>query len=104
MDVRETTLDVAGQEIMTADKVTLRLNVVVAARLSDVRLATSVADDCRQALYREAQLVVRAVVGSRELDQLLADKDAVAAELEERLRRRCRDAGLGSADRSASAT
>ena len=88
VDVRETTLDVSGQEIMTADKVTLRLNVVVAARLSDVRLATSVADDSRQALYREAQLVVRAVVGSRELDQLLTDKDAVAAELEERLRRR----------------
>jgi regulator of protease activity HflC (stomatin/prohibitin superfamily) len=88
VDVRETTLDVAGQEIMTADKVTLRLNVVLVARLTDVRLAASVADDAKQALYREAQLAVRAVVGGRELDQLLADKDAVAAELEERVRRR----------------
>ena len=49
----------AGQEIMTADKVTLRLNVVVVARLIDVQLAASVADDCRQALYREAQLAER---------------------------------------------
>ncbi|OAI52181.1 peptidase [Planctomycetaceae bacterium SCGC AG-212-F19] len=93
VDVRETTLDVAGQEIMTADKVTLRLNVVVVARLTDVRLAASVADDAKQALYREAQLAVRAVVGGRELDQLLADKDAVATELEERVRRRA--GGLG---------
>ncbi len=88
VDVRETTLDVAGQEIMTADKVTLRLNVVVVARLSDVRLAASVADDAKMSLYREAQLAVRAAVGGRELDQLLADKDAVALELEERVRRR----------------
>lgn len=88
VDVRETTLDVAGQEIMTADKVTLRLNVLLIARLTDVRLAASVADDAKQALYREAQLAVRAVVGGRELDQLLADKDTVASELEERVRKR----------------
>jgi regulator of protease activity HflC (stomatin/prohibitin superfamily) len=93
VDVRETTLDVAGQEIMTADKVTLRLNVVVVARLTDVRLSASVADDAKQSLYREAQLAVRAVVGGRELDQLLADKDAVATELEERLRRRASSLG-----------
>jgi regulator of protease activity HflC (stomatin/prohibitin superfamily) len=93
VDVRETTLDVAGQEIMTADKVTLRLNVVVVARLADARLAASVADDARQALYREAQLAVRTVVGGRELDQLLADKDAVANELTDRVRPRA--AALG---------
>lgn len=93
VDVRETTLDVAGQEIMTADKVTLRLNVVVVARLADVRLAASVADDSRQSLYREAQLAIRAVVGGRELDQLLADKDAVATELTERVRPRAATLG-----------
>jgi regulator of protease activity HflC (stomatin/prohibitin superfamily) len=88
VDVRETTLDVAGQEIMTADKVTLRLNVVLVARLIDPRLAASVSDDARQALYREAQLAVRAVVGGRELDQLLADKDEVVNELQDRIKKR----------------
>ncbi len=48
---------------------------------------------CKQALYREAQLAVRAAVGGRELDQLLADKDAVATELEERVRRRAGSLG-----------
>jgi regulator of protease activity HflC (stomatin/prohibitin superfamily) len=93
LDVRETTLDIAGQEIMSADKVTLRLNALVVARLTDVRRAVNVADDARMALYREAQLVIRAVVGGRELDALLADKDAVASELKERLRERA--AALG---------
>src|SRR5204862_5561403 len=88
VDTRELILDVAGQEIMTADKVTLRLNALVTYRVVDARLSLGVADDARQALYRETQLVLRALVGARELDAFLADKDGVAAELEQGLRRR----------------
>ncbi|RMH17356.1 MAG: slipin family protein [Acidobacteria bacterium] len=94
VDLREQMLDVAGQEIMTADKVTLRLNAVVVYRVADAAKAVTRVEDYHQALYREAQLVLRAVVGSRELDVLLAEKDAVTAELEELLRRRAAPLGL----------
>jgi regulator of protease activity HflC (stomatin/prohibitin superfamily) len=67
VDLRESMLDVAGQEIMTADKVTLRLNAVITYRVADAKMAVSVTDDVRQALYREAQLALRAAVGTREL-------------------------------------
>src|SRR5207244_10086273 len=88
VDTRELILDVTGQEIMTADKVTLRLNALVTYRVVDAKLALSVVDDARQALYRETQLALRAQVGARELDGFLADKDGVAGELEQGLRRR----------------
>lgn len=94
VDQREATLDVAGQEIMTADKVTLRLNAVVTYRVADARRAVCAADDARQALYREAQLALRAVLGARELDALLADKDVVAREVEGLLTRRAGELGL----------
>jgi len=94
LDLRETMLDVAGQEIMTADKVTLRTNTVVTYRVADARVAVTAADDVRQALYREAQLALRAILGARELDQFLADKDAVGKELEESVRRRVGALGL----------
>jgi regulator of protease activity HflC (stomatin/prohibitin superfamily) len=94
VDLREQILDVAGQEIMTADKVTLRLNALVTYRVVDARLAVSVVDDARQALYRETQLVLRALVGARELDGFLADKDGVVQELEQGLRRRLTALGL----------
>jgi regulator of protease activity HflC (stomatin/prohibitin superfamily) len=87
-------LDVGGQEIMTADKVTLRLTAVVTFRVSDPRLSVSISEDVRTALYREVQLVLRAVVGTRELDALLTGKDAVAAELEQLVRRRATGLGL----------
>jgi len=94
VDLRETMLDIGGQEIMTADKVTLRLNAVATYRVADAHKALSAADDARQALYREAQLALRAVVGARELDQFLADKDAVAKELETIVRQRVAALGL----------
>ena len=88
VDQRETMIDVSGQEIMTADKVTLRLNAVVTYKIVDARKAVSQTDDVRQALYRETQLVLRGVIGVRELDVFLTDKDAVAKDIEENVRRR----------------
>ncbi|HWE38972.1 MAG TPA: slipin family protein [Isosphaeraceae bacterium] len=94
VDLREASLDVGGQEIMTADRVTLRLNVVVTYRVVDARRAVCASEDARQGLYREAQLALRAVVGGRTLDALLADKEALAAELVDLLRGRAAELGL----------
>ncbi len=94
LDLRETNLDVSGQEIMTADKVTLRMNAVVVYRIADAHRAVTVSDDVRQALYRETQLALRAVVGARDLDAFLTDKDAVAAEMEQIVRRRAGALGI----------
>jgi regulator of protease activity HflC (stomatin/prohibitin superfamily) len=94
VDMRETVLDVGGQEIMTADKVTLRVNALVTHRVNDPRRAVSAADDARQTLYRETQLALRAIIGARELDSFLAGKDEVARELHEAVRARAGELGL----------
>jgi regulator of protease activity HflC (stomatin/prohibitin superfamily) len=94
IDLREQALDVSGQEIMSADKVTLRLNALATYRVADPRKAVCATDDYRQALYREAQLMLRAVIGARELDQLLADKEAVARESAALLAPRAEELGL----------
>lgn len=80
-DLHEATLDVSGQEIITADKVSLRLNAVLTFRVADALQAYELPVDHEKALYRDAQLALRAVVGARDLDALLADKDAVANDL-----------------------
>ena len=94
IDLREQLLDVSGQELMTSDRVTLRLNVSVSWRVVDVVEALSASVDYKQALYREAQLALRAVVGQRTLDKLLEGKDAVATELSSILRERVVAFGL----------
>ena len=94
VDTREAMIDISGQDIMTADKVTLRLNAVATYRVTDARQALTSSDDYRQSLYREAQLALRAVVGTRDLDQFLKDREAVAAEAEELVRVRANELGL----------
>ncbi len=94
VDKREQLADVAGQEIMTADKVTLRVNLLVAFQVVDAVKALTVVNDSSQAVYREAQLALRAAVGARTLDALLADKQAVGGEVAFALGGRVKEFGV----------
>ncbi len=94
LDTREAQVDVSGQEIMTLDKVTLRMNALVTYVVKDARRAVSAASDVRQSLYREVQLALRAVIGGRELDSFLTGKDDVAQELEQQVREQATVLGL----------
>jgi regulator of protease activity HflC (stomatin/prohibitin superfamily) len=87
-ELREQMVDIVGQDIMTSDKVTLRLNAVVTYSVKDPTKAVEGSADYVQAIYRESQLALRAVVGTRTLDSILDEKDAVACELEEIVRPR----------------
>ena len=94
VDLREQVADVAGQEIMTRDKVTLRVNLVVTYRVRDALKALTVVTDHVTALYRDAQLALRAAVGVRTLDALLQDKEAVGTEVREDLAARAATFGV----------
>ena len=94
LDLREAQIDVSGQEIMTLDKVTLRMNALVTYVIKDARRAVSAAFDVRQSLYREVQLGLRAVIGGRELDSFLTGKDEVAQELAQQVRDQATAMGL----------
>ena len=70
-DLRIRQVDVAGQEILTLDKVALRLNFVCTYRVLDpVRLYREQEDPERQ-LYAALQLALREVVGHLRFDELL---------------------------------
>jgi len=94
VDTREATLDVTGQEIMSADKVTLRLNLLVNYQVTDVERSALEVNDYVQALYREAQLALRAAVGTRTLDRLLSDKESVGQEVRQAIATRAEGFGV----------
>jgi len=94
VDRREQTAEVAGQEIMTSDKVTLRVNLVVTYQVSDAAKAVTTVSDYGQSLYREAQLALRAAVGTRPIDALLADKESVGGEVKNALLARAAEFGV----------
>ena len=94
VDARESVLDVSGQEIMTKDKVSLRLNGVVTFKVIDPVTAVSSVDSYEQSLYREIQLALRAAVGTSELDVLLADKAALADQVRDVVSTRAKEYGV----------
>ncbi|CAN5200465.1 slipin family protein [soil metagenome] len=94
LDRREQVLEVPGQEVLTADRVTLRLTAMGTFRVLDAVRAVTATDDAKQALYREVQLAVRVAVGARTLDALLADKEALAKDLIEAVTAKATGFGL----------
>jgi len=94
VDLREQVIDVSGQEIMTADKVTLRLNVLVTFRITDPLRSVTETDNAVQALYRTVQLALREIIGAKDLDALLVSREQLAKELHELTRERAAVLGI----------
>ncbi|MGB0129334.1 MAG: slipin family protein [Rhodocyclaceae bacterium] len=74
VDLRLQALEVAGQEILTRDKVALRVNLSAGYRITDVQLAYAQQAKPVDYLYKELQFGLRAAVGTRTLDELLENK------------------------------
>ncbi|MBL8325090.1 MAG: slipin family protein [Rubrivivax sp.] len=77
VDLRLQALEVSGQEILTRDKVALRLNLSATWRFTDVLRAYRELAKPAEHLYRELQFGLRAAVGTRSLDELLENKSVI---------------------------
>jgi regulator of protease activity HflC (stomatin/prohibitin superfamily) len=75
-DMRRTELAITGQELMTRDKVSLRLSLSVAYAIEDAVLATHHIENVRDAVYTAVQLAARGYVAGVTLDELLEGRDA----------------------------
>lgn len=94
VDLRLQVLDVAGQEILTKDKVSLRVNLTAGYRVTDVLVAYSKQSKPLDYLYKELQFGLRAAVGTRTLDELLEDKHLIDNVVSEHIKRRVAGFGL----------
>jgi regulator of protease activity HflC (stomatin/prohibitin superfamily) len=94
VDLRLLALEIAGQEILTKDKVALRINLAAGVRFLDVITAFAQQAKPLDHVYRELQFGLRAAVGTRTLDELLEDKSAIDRTVAEHVGPRARAAGL----------
>ncbi|MBN3759859.1 slipin family protein [Burkholderia sp. Ac-20365] len=94
VDLRMQALEVSGQEILTRDKVALRLNLAATWRFADVLRAFSYLQKPVEHLYRELQFALRAAVGTRTLDELLEDKQMIDEVVTAQVSARLAEAGV----------
>src|SRR5690242_916342 len=94
VDRRVQAMEVAGQEILTRDKVSLRVNLTALWQVLDAVKARSTLSNFVEFLYKELQFALREAVGGRTLDELLGDKGALDREVGEAVRAKVKEHGL----------
>jgi regulator of protease activity HflC (stomatin/prohibitin superfamily) len=83
VDMRRVQVAIVGQELMTRDKVTLRLSLTVEYAVEDAALAAHAVANVKDAVYLVVQLAARQFVSGATLDELLEGRDAMTRFLEE---------------------
>lgn len=94
VDLRLQTMEIPGQEILTRDKVSLRVNILAEYQVTDAVLARQHVKDVVDHLYRTLQLAVRQTLGKRTLEDLLAEKVDIDPGVAENVRREMAQIGI----------
>ena len=86
VDTRLTQMNITGQEMLTADKVSIRVNFVCNYRITDyVKILTEV-NNFEEQMHVAAQLAIREYVGKYKLDEILENKDKMTEAVFEKLK------------------
>jgi regulator of protease activity HflC (stomatin/prohibitin superfamily) len=82
VSLRVVAMDVAPQDVITKDNVSIKVNAVVYFRVMNADRAIVEVEDFLYATTQLAQTTLRSVLGQVELDQLLAERDAINQQLQ----------------------
>jgi regulator of protease activity HflC (stomatin/prohibitin superfamily) len=94
VDLRLQTVEIPGQEILTRDKVSIRVNVWAEFQVTDAVQAKQSVKDYTEHLYRALQLAVRQTLGRRTLEEILAEKVDIDEQVAAEVRREMQSFGV----------
>jgi regulator of protease activity HflC (stomatin/prohibitin superfamily) len=81
VDVRERDLTIKGQEILTADKVAIRVSIIVQFRVVDPRAALHHVTNYEDRLYSDVQLAARRSLASMNLEEILTNRNRLSEDI-----------------------
>lgn len=81
VDMRERDLTIKGQEILTADKVALRVSILVQFRVVDPKLALHAVEKYEERLYSDVQLAARRSLASTTLEDILTNRNRLSEDI-----------------------
>jgi regulator of protease activity HflC (stomatin/prohibitin superfamily) len=94
VDIRPTPLEVTDQEILTKDRVGIRVTLTAFTRVVDPEKAALAASDVANTVYRLVQFAIREAVATRTLDEILTARDTIDREIRSFVTARARDLGV----------
>jgi regulator of protease activity HflC (stomatin/prohibitin superfamily) len=81
VDMRERDLTIKGQEILTADKVALRVSIIVQFKVVDPKLALHAVEKYEDRLYSDVQLAARRSLASMTLEEILTNRNRLSEDI-----------------------
>jgi len=83
IDVRPKFISVPGQEVLSADSVTLKVSVAARYEVADPDLAVHKIENYTDAFYAVVQLAIREIIGSMKMDEILEQRPRLGQKLME---------------------
>lgn len=81
VDMRSRELIIKGQEILTADKVALRVSIVVQYAVVDPKAAIHAVESYEDRLYSDVQLAARRALARMTLEEILTNRNRLSTEI-----------------------
>ncbi|MFO1110031.1 MAG: slipin family protein [Bradyrhizobium sp.] len=98
LDLRPQAVEITAQEMLTKDRIALRVTLTAFRRIVDPERVVATVPDLDAWLYRLVQFAIREAVAGRTLDEVLSAKAALDAELRDYVRERLADSGVEVAE------
>lgn len=83
VDLRTIVLDVPTQDVISRDNVSVKVNAVIYYRVLDAQRAIIQVEDYHMATSQLAQTTLRSVLGKHELDDMLAERERLNADIQQ---------------------
>jgi len=94
VDLRPQPLEVTAQEILTKDRVGIRVTLTAFTKVVDPETAALKARDVSNTIYRYIQFAIREAVAKRTLDDILAARDTIDQEVRTFVTERAKKLGV----------
>ena len=94
VDIRETSQTVEGQEILTSDKIGVRVTLVAQYKVNNPVAAKHTVENYTVQLYQDLQLTLRENITGRTVEEVLKDREALSTQLHQTVAPRAEKYGI----------
>jgi regulator of protease activity HflC (stomatin/prohibitin superfamily) len=94
VDVRPEFITILGQDVLSADGVTLKVSLAAEFEVIDPNLAINKNANFRSGLYLSLQMALREIVGTEKIDDLMQNRSSIGTKLMERCTAKASDYGV----------
>ena len=94
IDMRPKFVSISGQEVLSADSITLKVSLAAKYQIVDPQTAINAVENYEQALHLELQLGLREIISAAPIDEILETRSQLAPRLMELKKPRIAELGL----------